>query len=382
MVRREYFNEIVGLRFYLALWVAIGHGLQLSGIMESDNKILKVLLRGDVAVQLFMIVSGFVITNLIIQRNETYPPYLTRRFFRLYPVFVIASAIGFAVFPYWVALSTLVPWQTSAGWAAYSQSLAEIEHQMTTNFPAHFLAHCLMFHGAIPNEVLNRSAMTFLPAAWSISLEWQFYIVAPLVLLSLRDWRSTVCMTIVFGLLYIAHSRGMLGSYDLASSLAGASGFFAIGIASRIGFNKISEMTLRPIAVAICLSVLAIMFLRDPLGLVIWAIFFSYLAGAKTDQIDGKIFRFAFTNPLVFRTGEASYSLYLIHRPVQVLVGYALVRTVQVTSATMFAAMIVAIVITVLLSLISYQQIEKRGEQVGRALARRSTSFAVTSSAA
>jgi len=29
-----FFTDIVGLRIYLALWVAVGHGLQLSGFLE------------------------------------------------------------------------------------------------------------------------------------------------------------------------------------------------------------------------------------------------------------------------------------------------------------------------------------------------------------
>jgi peptidoglycan/LPS O-acetylase OafA/YrhL len=60
------------------------------------------------------------------------------------------------------------------------------------------LAHLFMMHGAVPNDVLPHSEYAFNMPAWSISLEWQFYLVAPLfifVLLKQPDglsrWRSS-----------------------------------------------------------------------------------------------------------------------------------------------------------------------------------------------
>ena len=80
-----YFNDIVGLRCFIALWVAVGHGLQTSGYLKPTNALMKPLLNGHAAVVVFMIVSGFVITSLLMVKSERYPRYITRRFFRLYP---------------------------------------------------------------------------------------------------------------------------------------------------------------------------------------------------------------------------------------------------------------------------------------------------------
>lgn len=44
---KVYFDEIVGLRTFLALWVAIGHGLQTSGFVKATNPVMALLLNGD-----------------------------------------------------------------------------------------------------------------------------------------------------------------------------------------------------------------------------------------------------------------------------------------------------------------------------------------------
>src|SRR5438270_18235 len=82
---------------FLAIWVLFAHTgyfVGLSHLLPSDpwhpGIIPKILVYLDQsgwdAVNLFMILSGFVISYLIDQGNENYFPYLIRRFLRLWPV--------------------------------------------------------------------------------------------------------------------------------------------------------------------------------------------------------------------------------------------------------------------------------------------------------
>ena len=54
-----------------------------------------------------------------------------------------------------------------------------------------------MLHGIVPETILPRSSIALLGPAWSISLEWQFYLVAPLLFLFLDKGRGPAWL--IFG---------------------------------------------------------------------------------------------------------------------------------------------------------------------------------------
>jgi peptidoglycan/LPS O-acetylase OafA/YrhL len=131
--------------------VAIEHGLQLSGFMEGSNPLLKLFLNGHAAVVVFMIVSGFVVPNLLLGKQESYPQYIVRRFFQLYPAYVICCIVGYFLADYWLALVRAVPWREAAGWQSYVGSIAELEFERSVNFWPHFGLHATMLRGLVPD---------------------------------------------------------------------------------------------------------------------------------------------------------------------------------------------------------------------------------------
>jgi len=366
-----FFHEIVGLRIYLALWVAIGHGLQLSGLMAGSNPVLKFFLNGHAAVALFMIVSGFVITNLLLAKRESYPRYIVRRFFRLYPAYVVCCIAGYFLADDWLAIVREVPWQDAAGWQAYARSIAELDHEITSNFWPHFGLHATMIHGAVPDQVLNRAAMTFLPAAWSISLEWQFYLVAPLVIAAIgnRWWLAAVAIAALA--LHMAYQRGWLGTYDIGASLAGATPYFAVGIASRLAFGSLSALRLHPLPVGAVMFYAAVVLAKEALPFAIWAVFYCYLLWHRNDPVFGPAFRLLTRCRLAQVLGEASYSLYLVHRPIQVLFGSIAIGAITLDRGSMLAVQLAATAVALPISIAMYLGIERPGIAFGRRVAER-----------
>ena len=53
------------------------------------------LLNGTLAVYVFMMISGFVITHLVLKSDENYLPYIIRRFFRLWPAHAVCFVLSF-----------------------------------------------------------------------------------------------------------------------------------------------------------------------------------------------------------------------------------------------------------------------------------------------
>ncbi|HVW56830.1 MAG TPA: acyltransferase [Rhizobiaceae bacterium] len=366
----KFFNEIVGLRAWLALWVAVGHGLELSGFLRRTNPVLKFLLDGHAAVVVFMIVSGFVITNLILTKQEGYPQYITRRFFRLFPAYFVCCVFGFLLAAPWLTVVRDVPWQDAAGWADYSRSIFELNDEVKNNFLPHLLLHLTMLHGLVPVEILNRSAMTFVPAAWSISLEWQFYLIAPLVIGSLgRAWRLFAVVATAFVILFL-YKHGTLGTYQIAASIAGATPYFAFGIASRLAFEPLSRLKVSPVLAAAVGVFIAYSLLSEPLQIVVWVAFFSFLLWHRQAPFLGPVFRLLTTSKPLLLLGEASYSLYLVHRLVQVALAWASLDLVTMTPWTMLAIQMVAIVVAIPLSLVLYTYVERPGIRIGSMLAK------------
>lgn len=355
----KFIREIVGLRIYLALWVAVGHGLQLSGWLKGDNPVLWLLLRTDAAVYVFMIVSGFVITNLMESQKEPYLKYIFRRFFRLYPAFIACCVIGYFILPAWAELVVRVAWQDAPGWQEYASSVELLRSQSVDNTAPHLLLHATMLHGLVPIEMLPKAPVAFLPAAWSISLEWQFYLIAPF-LLSLRGKPFAMAGgAIVMAVLHLTFYRGLLGHYEVASSIFGVLVFFVVGIVSRLAYDRLRGLDGNPYAWSALLGAVALAVLKDPIPLGIWAIFYPFLLWPEKA---GYAFRLLFASKPAQILGEASYSLYLIHRPVQVVLAVVAVSIVPISSIgrqEMLIVQLVAIVAALPISVAMYYWLER-----------------------
>ena len=167
----ERYDSIEGARAFLAWWVVIGHLLGLSGFSPAYYSQLDglwwdfmfILRNGAIAVWCFMIISGFVITHLLIAKPENYPVYIARRFFRLWPLHIVTLSVCF-----YLAQTSIMPL-----------------HFGSADPGTAFLAESLMLQGLIPNELWGVSSSIINPPDWSISLEWQFYLLAPCIVYGL-----------------------------------------------------------------------------------------------------------------------------------------------------------------------------------------------------
>lgn len=369
--KKAYFTEIVGLRVYLALWVAMGHALQTAGYYRPTNLLMKVLLSPDLAVVVFMIVSGFVITNLLLTKQEPYPRYITRRFFRLFPVFLIACVVGYLLGDAWVALERDIPWVADPGNLRRAKLFAAEVRESHVHLLAHALAHATMLHGMIPQEILPEAPKTFLPAAWSISLEWQFYLIAPMVIAALRDrWSTLALLAGSLVALEIAR-KGYLGHYSGHSLLLENAHWFLLGIACRLMHGRLSGLAVSPLAAGIGVVLVTAGFVKTGLPFLIWGVFYAYSLWRQNAPVTGQVFSWLTQSRLMQVLGESSYSLYLIHRPLQVIAGAMLIRYGVVTHGSMLAAMLAATAVAMPLSVAIYFTIEKWGIALGHRIAKR-----------
>jgi len=120
---------------------------------------------GHAGVDLFFVLSGFLIYGIVIEKHPKYRIFIWRRALRLYPVFL-------AVLSLYLGLSLLFPAESKL---------------------PHSISEKLVYVGG---NLLMLPGMTRIPAmitvAWSLSYEWFFYLTLPLLVgvLGLRRWSS------------------------------------------------------------------------------------------------------------------------------------------------------------------------------------------------
>jgi peptidoglycan/LPS O-acetylase OafA/YrhL len=183
--------ELEGLRGLLSWWVVICHTLQQAGYSEAGlGRGLRILLRGDYAVDVFILLSGFVIHKLWHDAREPYGAFIARRFLRLWPAYAVCMLGALAVRPCIAIILSHAPLGGPAATTAFRAIEQQNWQYEQDHFATHLIAHVPMLHGMIPDTILPRSAVAILGPAWSISLEWQFYLVAPLLFWLLLKGRS------------------------------------------------------------------------------------------------------------------------------------------------------------------------------------------------
>lgn len=363
----ERFPSIEGARAWLAWAVVFSHIAIVSGITNNP-----ILMGGSTAVVCFMILSGFVITHMLESRPEPYAAYLTRRFFRLYPLFVLACVIGFFTNDLEAYVMSKA-WYSSLYYAdGASYPFAEVARSNHDYFLAHVVAHGTMLHGAISDTILPFSSSAFNAAAWSISLEWQFYLVAPFVLLLCRkeNWAPVVAGIGVAA--WVAYRHGWFGSFMQPSLLPAAAGYFAVGIASRLAYPRLAKSGLRLGGiVALAIIILPLLGPKN-LPLLFWLVLFGGLVSVP-DGPSQRLYRLCFDSRLAQYLGTRSYSTYLVHMPLVAVAHWAAFSLIGLGSPSWNFALLCLMVIpaTLLLSEATYRFVEVPGIRFGTGLLRR-----------
>ena len=322
------------------------------------------------AVKVFIIISGFVITHLLLERKERYLPYITRRWLRIYPIYLICLAAGIIATYLHFAAFAGHPW---GHWVPQPDLIAhEAKSLQGPGLLWHLLAHLTLLHGAISNHVLDVSEYMFLGPAWSLSIEWQFYLIAPLVIYGLRSQSGRILLALTTVLAYAAYRRGSLGDFIDPSFLPGAGLYFATGIATRAGFAKLPALSTYPLALII-LAAGSLLISHELFPFVFWAAFIAWMRlDDPTDALSVGIAR-ALDCALDSRSarflGIRSYSTYLIHEPIIHALVYACIRVFSLGMwQTIVATLFLAPALTLLAAVALYRAVEAPAIAYGKRL--------------
>jgi len=196
----QYMPEIDGLRFIALFWVVtFMHSVHFLDAKFYNDQLVPegfwktVIMEGAHGMYLFFIISGFILSLPFAKtyfKGEPKVPwkrYLTRRLTRIEPPYIIALLIFFAAHLFIIKRYTLAQLLPSLG------------------------ASLIYCHGFI----FDRHSI-ILPVAWSLEVEVQFYLLAPIfcTLFKIKKaWlrRGIIFGVIIAGLFYMDYFVGMKG---------------------------------------------------------------------------------------------------------------------------------------------------------------------------
>lgn len=330
-----------GLRGVLSLWVLVYHVLTISGWWKILPAFVQGFGNGANAVDVFILLSGFVITRLLLAKREPYFIFLFKRYARLFPVFLMCLISALAV-----------------------QALGYMPIRfMPQDFPLLLAANVMLIHGAIPDSLIHGASGAILNPAWSISLEWQFYLVAPfLVALVSRGGMKFIVASAACIVLYRMVAPNLVGYSD--AFLPFKIQLFWIGIVSSLAYrwyatNINRHRTGRVIVLALLTTSILLLPYKQNVGLLIWIMVINILAGRSK-----MVSNFLGSDKMIF-IGSISYPIYLVHE----IIIWTMIHFVSALSiyGLIFLLLTVAF-FTIFISWVLHKAIEKPANNFAKSL--------------
>ncbi len=282
---------------------------------------------------------------LIKDKSESYISYISRRFLRLYPIYILCIFIAL-----FLNLAGIIP-----------------QHFNGSDLFQHIILHITMLHGIIPQDVLPNASGAILNPAWSISLEWQFYLIAPLIFFIIRKNRYFGVFIVVFFCVILLKIANKYGNWDGAFLLSKIH-FFLLGIFCLFIFKWVNRIrgNFKNLLVytipLICLIFLTFSPFIANFSILVWVLFFAMtLYSSKVHSKKSQLFSAIMNSELLQWLGKISYSIYLIHEIV-IWCSIKLLRTNFEnlnSNQILIYTILSTIPATLLLSNYSYKWIEK-----------------------
>jgi peptidoglycan/LPS O-acetylase OafA/YrhL len=355
--------ELDVVRGLMSWWVVVGHVLAFAGFEENNvPSVIAVVMHGAYAVNVFMMMSGFVIAKVLADKNEPYRVFLTRRFLRIYPGFLAALTVAILARPLYIpillASRVPLPWHYDRIWDAENN-----------HFWPHILAHLSMLYGVIPESTLPYAGIALLGPAWSMTIEFQYYLVAPLLILIARRFGSKGWITViaVSGLVSQLFAASLQRNFP--TSLPTFLPLFLAGMTSYLIYAQMREKEPKVPADILLAGAPLLYLLTGSVPVTIWG-FAMALILANGDSPAVSKMKSLLNRPSLLFLGKISYSTYLIHYPILWL-GKALVACIALHANPLLVALSLFALTTpatLCLSALLYHFVEKPGIDFGRRL--------------
>lgn len=314
--REEHVIPLDGLRGLAVLMVMFGHfWLRQNPVGSLETWTYTFVQNGWVGVDLFFVLSGFLITGILLEAkgsNHYFRNFYARRILRIFPLYWGFLFVYFVILPRVVSIAPGSPFATAPGtepwfWLYASNMLS-------------------LVRGAVIPPGLNHF--------WSLAVEEQFYLIWPAVVFALRiKTLERTCVALVvaafaFRLFLLTTPFHHTGGYVLLPARIDTLAIGAwLAVVARDESRRELVERWAPRAFLIALAALAIANLPDlrmfgyrvsmqTVGFPLLAVMGASLIaiGAGKSELNSRIRRF-FSSRILVTAGKYSYAMYVFHLP-------------------------------------------------------------------
>jgi peptidoglycan/LPS O-acetylase OafA/YrhL len=311
--REDRVPALDGLRGLAILLVLVHHGVYFNPATPTETTFARLAGGWDswgwVGVDLFFVLSGYLITNILLRTRDR-PAYFTnfyaRRTLRIFPLYFLSLVLFFHLVPPLLGDITRVP----PGERVY------------------FWTYTLNFYYGLENRI-----PLWMSHFWSLCVEEHFYLFWPAVVYIADRRVAHVCVAILFGTALLRFGLYGMGMKPLALYCMTITRIDALALGGLIAslqrasggiqqFRRLSMGLLAVLAVAIlvlayftgglyALKLPVILFGLTPIALFWGCVLLLLVSAPPRGMLDR-----SFSHPVLRWLGKYSYGLYVFHLPV------------------------------------------------------------------
>jgi peptidoglycan/LPS O-acetylase OafA/YrhL len=354
MATRVYFPNLNGLRFIAALLVIIHHVEQIKSHFRLDNywHVPGIYLIGKLGVILFFVLSGFLITYLLLTEEKktgtiSIKDFYIRRILRIWPLYYLIIISAFFIF-------------SNIGFFYYPAR--------TDSVDVNFVPKLFLYLFFLPNlATILFPPVPYLAQAWSVGVEEQFYLIWPVLIKKIKSRFNLLAGVIILylvikGMLYVIAAPGTSNLNNAAYSFwelfnidcMAIGGLMALGLIKKHPvMNFIFNRTVQWFALAAIILLIGfgvtIPYLHYEIYGTLFAVMIVNLAANpnRIFSIETKTFDYL---------GKISYGIYMYH-PFAVFVCLKVLMAAGLNNTLL--QHLISISIAVVTSAVSYELFER-----------------------
>lgn len=351
-----YFPNLNGIRFIAAFWVIVHHTEQFKEKFGFTNHLFStrfIRMIGPLGVFLFFVLSGFLITSLLLVEKEKTKTidivsFYMRRVLRIWPLYYLTVFLGLFILPEIPFLN--IP-------------------DETIFIPENLTEKIILYLFILPNVVTGVfKHIPYLSQNWSIGVEEQFYYFWPWVIRQTKTARLLMIMVLLFLFFYFLRSLTVLympeigwwkylnefiKSLRITCMILGAMGayftyFHHDSQFIKILFHKATQWILYISLIALLSFGVYLKGINQEFYALIFTLILMNLAKNPNSIL-------SLENPVFDYLGKISYGMYMYHT-IAVVIGVKIALNFQQSNWVSYP---IAYILTISISALSYQYFEK-----------------------